>query len=286
MLTQEQIEFYDANGYLVVADVLDAKTVAALGQISNEFIEKSGEVTESNETYDIGPGHSADNPRLRRLKSPHLHHPVYEKVMRNPAIVDIVADLVGGTVRFDHSKLNFKPRAASGGIEWHQDWAFYPYTNDDMLAVGVLIEDVTEDNGPMMVIPGSHKGPVFDHHDKGYFVGALDTGDQAFDASNAVTLTGRAGSITVHHVHTVHGSKENFTDTNRPFLVLSYIAVDAWPLAQSYELDEFNSRILRGEPTLAPRQESVPVRIPYPRYSASDSIYDDQESVRGRSFGD
>ena len=172
--------------------------------------------------------------------------------MRCSAIVDIVAALVGPAVRFDHSKLNYKPRNASGAIEWHQDWAFYPYTNDDMLAVGVLIEDVTEDNGPMMVIPGSHRGPIFDHYDQGLFVGALDTGDKTFDASNAVTLAGTAGSITVHHVRTIHGSKENLTDRDRPFLVLSYVAVDAWPLTQSYELDEFNSRILRGEPTLAP----------------------------------
>ena len=210
-----------------------------------------------------------------------MHHPVYERVMRSRAIVDIVAALVGPAVRFDHSKLNYKPRNASGAIEWHQDWAFYPYTNDDMLAVGVLIEHVSEDNGPMMVIPGSHRGPIFDHHDKGVFVGALDTDDEAFDAGNAVSLTGTAGSITVHHVRTIHGSRENLTDQNRPFLVLSYIAVDAWPLAQSYELDEFNSRILRGEPTLAPRQVSLPVRIPYPKISTSDSIFDDQDGVRG-----
>ena len=284
MLTQAQIELYHRDGYLLVPDVLDTETVAELRQVSYEFVKKSGEALESDDVYDIGPGHSADSPRLRRLKHPHTHHPVYERVVRNPAIVDIVADLVGPAVRFDHSKLNYKPRDASGAIEWHQDWAFYPYTNDDMLAVGVLIEDVTEDNGPMMVVPGSHKGPIFDHHDKGLFVGALNTADDEFDASSAVTLTGKAGGITVHHVRTIHGSKENLTKNDRPFLVISYVAVDAWPLAQSYELEEFNSRILRGEPTLAPRQVTLPVRIPYPKISLSDSIYDDQDSVRGRSF--
>ena len=284
MLSKEQVAFYHDNGYLVVPDVLDAQTVNALSAVSDEFVIRSGEVSASDEIYDIGPGHSVQTPRLRRLKNPHTHHEVYDRVVRCNAIVDIVASLIGPAVRFDHSKLNYKPRDASGAIEWHQDWAFYPYTNDDMLAVGVLIEDVTEENGPMMVVPGSHRGPVFDHHDKGFFVGALDKNEGEFDASSAVSLTGKAGSITVHHVRTVHGSKENFTDRNRPFLVISYVAVDAWPLAQSYELEEFNSRILRGEPTLAPRQVAMPVRIPYPKVSTSDSIYDDQDSVRGRSF--
>ena len=285
MLTQEQIEHYRENGYLLVPDVLNAETVAELSRVSDNFIRKSAEASQSDDVYDVGPGHRPESPRLRRLKHPHTHHPIYEKVVRCSAIVDIVEALVGPGVRFDHSKLNYKPRDASGAIEWHQDWAFYPYTNDDMLAVGVLIEEVTEDNGPMMVIPGSHRGPTFDHHDNGFFVGALDTTDKTFDASNAVTLTGKAGSITVHHVRTIHGSKENLTDQNRPFLVISYVAVDAWPLAQSYELEEFNSRILRGEPTLAPRQINLPVRIPYPKISTSDSIFDDQDSVRGRSFG-
>ena len=160
MLNPTQIEHYHRNGYLLVPDVLDQETVAELQCVSREFIARSAEVTQSNEMYDIGPGHAPGRLRVRRLKRAHTHHPIYEKVMRSDAIVDIVAALVGPGVRFDHSKLNYKPREANGAIEWHQDWAFYPYTNDDMLAVGVLIEDVTEENGPMMVVPGSHKGPI------------------------------------------------------------------------------------------------------------------------------
>ena len=286
MLTREQIEFYRSNGYLFVPEVLDAATVNELREVSYDFVRKSANTAESDEVYDIGPGHRPEQPCVRRLKHPHIRHPAYQRVMKCDAIVDIVAALVGPAVRFDHSKLNFKPRQAAAAIEWHQDWAFYPYTNDDMLAVGVLLEDATEENGAMRVIPGSHQGPIFNHHNHdGLFVGAFDAADPEFNARTAVTLTGKAGGITVHHVRTVHGSRENRTDQDRPLLVLSYVAVDAWPIAQSYEFDEFNSRILRGEPTFAPRQIEVPVRIPYPKISSSDSIFDDQDTVRGRSFG-
>jgi len=51
-----------------------------------------------------------------------------------------------------------------------------------------------------------------------------------------------------------------------------------------YDIDEFDRRILRGTPTREPRQTAVPVRIPLPRVPGADSIYDDQQSVRGRSF--
>ena len=93
------------------------------------------------------------------------------------------------------------------------------------------------------------------------------------------------GGITVHHVRTVHRSRANFSDTDRPLLVLSYAAVDAWPIATAGELEEFDSRILRGDPTLAPRQIELPVRLPFPKLAVTDSIFDDQDSVRGRSFG-
>ena len=51
------------------------------------------------------------------------------------------------------SKLNTKFEKGGSAVEWHQDWAFYPHTNDDVLAVGVMLDDVNLSNGPLMVIP-------------------------------------------------------------------------------------------------------------------------------------
>ena len=57
------------------------------------------------------------------------------------------------------NKINIKAPEYGAAVEWHQDWAFYPHTNDDLLAIGVALDDCEEENGPLMVIPGSHKGP-------------------------------------------------------------------------------------------------------------------------------
>ena len=51
---------------------------------------------------------------------------------------------------------------------------FYPHTNDDVLAIGVMLDDMTEENGPLLIMPGSHKGPTYDHHSNGFFAGAID----------------------------------------------------------------------------------------------------------------
>ena len=286
MINQRQQQFYRDNGYLFVADVFDATEVQALRDCAYRNVQLSRNVPSSDAKFDIGPGHSAEHPRLRRLKNPHIHEAVFDAAMRNPKLIDIVQPLLGTDVRFDHSKLNFKPAGAAETIEWHQDWAFYPHTNDDILAVGILLEDATSENGPLMVIPGSHRGPVYDHHRNGGFVGAINMSSAGFSSADGVEIIGRAGGVTVHHVRTVHGSRHNQTRNDRPLLIFSYAAVDAWPIATPVEdVAEFDSRILRGQPTRTPRQVGLPIRMPVPRFnSRSDSIYDDQDSVRGGSF--
>ncbi len=82
---------------------------------------------------------------------------------RNPKRVELLTDL-WGSLRYDSGKLNMKSAGYGAPIEWHQDWAFYPHTNEDLAAVGIMIDDVDMENGPMMVVPGSHKGPIHDHH--------------------------------------------------------------------------------------------------------------------------
>ena len=276
--------FYEEHGYLVVERLLGPAVLERVRAAIADLVDRSRTVEASNEIYDLGPGHAPETPRVRRIKHPHRRHPAFDAVRRSPEIVDIVAELLGGTVRFDHAKLNFKPAGAQAAVEWHQDWAFYPHTNDDLLAVGVMIEDCTTDNGPLMVLPGSHRGPVFDHHHDGLFVGAIDPQDIGDLLPGAVALTAPAGSISLHHVRTIHGSRDNTSASTRPLLLFSYAAVDAFPVFAQPDLTDFDGRILRGAPTLDARQTAVPVRIPEPRTPHADSIFENQAAVHGRSF--
>ena len=286
MLTPDEVRFYHREGYLLVEGVFDAKEVAELNRATDSCIERSREIAESDSLFDLAPHHTAERPVVRRIKNPVAVDEVYARAARKERLLDIVECLVGPGVRFDHSKMNIKTLGGQAAIDWHQDWAFYPHTNDDLLAVGLYLGDCTLENGPLMVIPGSHRGPVFDHHHEGLFVGSCSAGALGALPDDAVPLTGKAGSVTIHHVRTLHGSLENRLRRDRRLLLLCYMALDAWPLASAgpFDLDEFNGRILRGEPTLQPRQEALPVRSPLPRIPGSDSIFEDQEMVAGRSF--
>jgi ectoine hydroxylase-related dioxygenase (phytanoyl-CoA dioxygenase family) len=282
MLTQEQIEFYHTNGYLAVENVLSADTIADLQRVTDEFIEKSRAVTQHTDVFDLEPSHTPENPRLRRLKSPAAQHPVYRAVMCDPRILDRVEQLIGPNLRQNGNKLNMKSPSYGSPVEWHQDWAFYPHTNDDLLAVGVCMDDMTLENGCLMVIPGSHTGPLYDHHQKGVFVGAVT--DENFRPENVVSLELKAGGITIHHARTLHASALNRSGKARRLLLYQYCAADAFPLSGVTDLKKFDADLVRGQSTIVPRMANVPARLPLPNGERQGSIYEIQTMLEKPRF--
>jgi phytanoyl-CoA hydroxylase len=281
----DDVETYQRQGFLIVPDVLTPAEVDDLRRVTDQFVERSRAVTAHTEMFDLEDGHTPAEPRLRRIVSPHRWHPVYAAMVRHPGIIAVLRALWGPDIRFDQSKLNMKSGGFGSPVEWHQDWAFYPHTNDDLAAVGIMIDDVDLDNGPMLVLPGSHTGPVHDHHADGRFCGAFDAGLSNLDLSKAVPCIGRAGTITVHHVRLVHGSATNRSKRPRRFLLHQYRAADAWPLIRAPGDWEFwTSLLVSGEETLTPRLAHIPVRLPLPPAENAGSIYENQRKLKSRFF--
>jgi ectoine hydroxylase-related dioxygenase (phytanoyl-CoA dioxygenase family) len=288
MLNDAQRAAYEQDGFIVVPDVFSSAEIDELRRVTDEFVRNAASVAANDEIYDLEDSHSVREPRVRRLKAPHLHHPAYFHASRNEKVVAILKDL-WGSVRFDTGKLNMKSAGYGAPVEWHQDWAFYPHTNDDLAAVGIMLDDVDRENGPMLIVPGSHKGPIWDHHGpNGRFCGAIDPANLApsgdLDLSRAAPCLGKAGSVTVHHVRAVHGSATNFSGRERRFLLFQYRAADAWPLLGfAGGIEKFDELLLAGEPTLHPRLAPVPVRLPLPPAEHQGSIYENQ-GASGRRF--
>ena len=285
MISDEDVQRYHRDGYLVVPDVLSAQDIEDLRQATDGFVEQSRQATAHTAVFDLEPGHSAADPRVRRIKSPHLQHDAYARMVRHPGIVAVLCRLWGPNVRFDTSKLNLKAAGFGSPVEWHQDWAFYPHTNDDLAAVGIMIDDFTPDNGSMLVIPGSHTGPIYDHNTNGVFVGGIDPSTSGIDFSKAVMCTGRAGSITVHHARLLHGSSANISGRPRRFLLHQYRAGDAWPIVHMpASWEAWTSLLVAGEETLQPRMTAVPVRLPYPSAGRLETLYEMQLDLGTRYF--
>lgn len=279
MLTQTQIDFYHENGYLGVEGVFSAAEVADLQRVTDEFVELSRAFTEHTPVFDLEPGHTPEEPKLRRLKNPIEQHNIYNSALRHPKLIGIVEQLIGKGLHCNGNKLNMKSAGFGSAVEWHQDWAFYPHTNDDLLAVGIAIDDMMLENGPLMVIPGSHRERIYSHHQDGHFIGAVT--EDVPQAAQAVPIELKAGGISIHHARALHASTPNVSDRPRRLLLFQYCAADAWPLL-GLEWDAFVGTFVSGEPANEPRLADVPVRLPLPPAKRQGSIYETQTLLKNK----
>lgn len=285
MIGDSDVAFYREHGYLVVEDVYSAEDVGAMRAALAELLAGARGLTGHDAIYDLEPAHTPEAPRVRRIKEPFKAHPVFRAMAEHPNLIQVLSKIVSPDLRLHGGKINIKAARYGSPVEWHQDWAFYPHTNDDVLAVGVLLEDATEENGPLLVMPGSHKGPTYDHHVDGAFAGAMDPTACPVDFGKAVALTGRAGACTFHHVRAIHGSAQNRSGRDRPLLLYQVAAADAWDLrGLPADWEENESRMIAGRSTLEPRTVACPIRLPYPKAKHGGSIYENQTAVKNRFF--
>ncbi|GAB5377558.1 MAG: phytanoyl-CoA dioxygenase family protein [Acuticoccus sp.] len=288
VLSEADIAAYERDGYVVIERRLPAETIAALKAELARFHEAARGMSESDDKLDLEDSHTPDDPRVRRVKLPHTQSDVVDRLMRSDLILAPARDLLGPDVRLHTSKLNVKSARYGAPVDWHQDFAFYPHTNDDLLAVGVMLDDVGEDNGPLMVFPGSHKAPIYDHHSGGVFAGTMDLAACGLDIADAVKLMAPAGSISLHHARIVHGSAPNRSDRDRGVIFFEMMAADAFPIfgsmTKSPSIEDYDSRMLCGVATKEPRLAPVPVRIPQPQPARAGSIYEVQKSAARKGF--
>ncbi|MEC8269002.1 MAG: phytanoyl-CoA dioxygenase family protein [Pseudomonadota bacterium] len=285
-LSEDQAAFYEENGYLVLEGHLGAGMVAAIRDEIARLEAQAAGMTESDDKIDREDSHTPENPRVRRIKLPHTQSPLFNDLLRSDTILAPVRDLIGPDLRLHTTKLNMKLAGFGAAIEWHQDFAFYPHTNDDVLAVAVIIDDMKLENGPLMVYPGSHRGPILDHHENGVFAGGINMRDAGLDIADAVPLTGPAGSISIHHARIIHGSAQNTSDIPRRLMFFEIMAADAFPVMGAMTrfegIESYDELMLCGTPTISPRLADVPVRIPQPQPDRNRSIYEIQKNL-GRS---
>ena len=280
-LNKKELSFYKKNGYLVKEKLISNKEINKINILIEKIIKKE----EKNKTKIKNLGGSYNNNfvynsnssskrEILRLNNPTYYNKLFFNLSRNKKIINIAKKLLGGSVRFHHCKLNFKlPSKKGGEVSWHQDWAFYPHTNDDLITVGVYLEDCYEENGPLQVIPKSHKQKIFSHHNKNKeFVGKIC---EKINSKNKKSLTGKAGTVTFHHVRTVHGSGLNLKNSKRPLMLFGYTNTDAWPLTVDASINpndnfkKYNQCIIVGKKTLVPRFEKIPLIIPLPKKNVS-----------------
>ena len=283
MLTPEQIEFYNTNGYVVVENVLTKEELQSLRDDFAGWVDESrshdgpfGETIDGKPRFDLEDGHSAEKPALRRINSPHEISDAYMQVMADSGLTDAVADVVGPDVKLHHTKINSKLPGAKTAVKWHQDFPFTPHSNDSLVTALLMVDDVTETNGPLEVWPETHKGEIHDLWHDGKFTGAVsdDVTEQAL--ANRVICTAPAGSVCLMHTRLLHGSAPNNSDAPRTLYICVYSAVDAIPFSPSPVPTSYQGMVVRGQDH--GRVRAVDYNIPLPQLPKGTSFFDQQKT--------
>lgn len=268
-LTDAEIDFYWDNGYLFVEQAVTGAQLAAMvadveawTEESRQHCEPFGDTLAGRARFDLAPEHTAEAPRLRRVASPVEVSDAYLQVMRDNRALDAVAQLIGPNVEFNNSKINAKQPGASTQVKYHQDFMFQPHTNEDLIACLFFLDEVTLNNGPLTVIPGSHRDELWDHWHDGVYTGAVSADIEAAHIAKAQPVYGPAGSACLMHTRLLHGSSPNASDQPRTLFISEYRAEDSKPLQVNHLPSMYEGTVVRGQRSNRVRCTSYEMEFP------------------------
>lgn len=242
-LTDEQLQFYQENGFLFLpSQFSQAEVDAVKAEIPALFAEDSPRrVLEKNSNI------------VRSVYGSHMTNAVARSLSQHPAIVEPAMQILKSEIYIYQFKINAK--AASGGDlwEWHQDYIFW--RNEDGMGTPsvvnavVFLDEVNEFNGPLILLPGSHKEGVIDiaakndalalYQDSPAWISNL-TADLKYALNKHIMAglavkygmtapKGPAGSILFFHGNLVHGSAANMSPYDRTIALVTFNSVENVP---------------------------------------------------------
>jgi ectoine hydroxylase-related dioxygenase (phytanoyl-CoA dioxygenase family) len=226
-LSPEQKRFFDENGYLLVEELYSPAEVTAARQEMARLLRDPEaarpRVRFSYEKEEAGPDVPVDPDNPRRvwmvMDTPLAGDWWFDNI-RDPRVVDIIADLLGPNIDFHNGKARIKPPGYVSHQGWHQDWPYERHSQPDLCAAILYLDDTAEDAASTRVVPGSHRRGEWPHDEHNIIT------DEAV-GTPGVPLCARAGDVAFIHVLVVHRAGHNATDRNRSCIINEYKTMEA-----------------------------------------------------------
>ena len=288
VLSPAQIDQFWRDGFLFLDAALDPEQLDGLVADFDRWVEESrdhttpyGVTVDGRARFDLEGDHRPERPALRRVASPVDISDAYLETMRNNRALEAVAQLIGPNIEFNNCKINSKQPGSATHVKFHQDFMFQPHSNEDLIAVLFFLDDVSLENGPLEVVPGTHRGPMFDHWHDGAFTGAVSGDVHADHVGDAVPIHGPAGSACLMHTRLLHGSAANRSDRPRTLFISEYRAEDSKPLQVNHLPSPHDGEVVRGVRTNRVRCSSY--EMEFPEVPTGASFFSQQAKARGAS---
>lgn len=275
VLTREQRKAFQSDGYLVVEDAIGGDLLARLRGDFDAWVSESaghdapyGETVDGRPRFDLQPPENGRAAALRRVQAPTEISGAYFEAMADSRMTDMVADLIGPDIKLHHTKINSKQPGSATQVKWHQDFPFTPHSNADLVTALLMIDDVTRQNGPLAVAPGTHKGPIHSIWQDGIFTGAVAPAIEADLKRDARLCMGKAGSVCLMHTRLAHGSEPNLSTQPRTLFICVYSAGDSMPCSPNPVPTQHTGLFVRGSDPRRVRAEAYDIAVPeFPKTS-------------------
>lgn len=178
-------------------------------------------------------------------QKPHLLYPWMDRLVRHPAILDAVEDLLGPDLFCWGSQFFAKDAHDPSYVSWHQDATYWGLSSPDVVTAWVALTPSVPANGCMQVIPGTHLQQV-PHQDTFAEANLLSRGQEiavTVDRSRAVDVVLQPGQMSLHHVLIFHGSERNASDMRRVGFAIRYVPTSVYQTSGVRE----SALLVRGE---------------------------------------
>jgi len=266
-LTGSQIEQYRTEGYVVVESLFSRDDLASIDAAIAELTEAAWRGTDSSKVLELEPELVDGRPVARRLYDPFDQHQAFRDLATDPRLLDGIESLIGPAFNMQHSKLNMKPARAGSPVDWHQDLAYFPHTNDDLVTTLIYLDDASEENGCLQVLPRHHHH-FFNHTAAdGSFAGRILENLSEGRFGRPQPLAAPAGSAIFMHCILPHCSLPNRSTRPRRTLIFEYRAADSFPIYFGPMTHDAEQRVrpIRGEAARTARFGGPPPLIPHVR---------------------
>jgi phytanoyl-CoA hydroxylase len=216
--TEQLLQAYKRDGVVRIREFLSAAEVDRIRAEIDRYI---------REDLDSKPADAAtreaDGITVRNLWRLEQHNAFLREIAERPSIRNLIAPLAGGLPILEGIETFNKPARVGSGVPYHQDNAYFCQTPPDMLTLWIAIDPVTESNGPIYFVKGSHLDgvlPTKPSHVRGNSIGMAEPSSVPLEEQYCGLLN--PGDATVHHCNTIHHSAPNTTDQSRLGLLLVF----------------------------------------------------------------
>jgi ectoine hydroxylase-related dioxygenase (phytanoyl-CoA dioxygenase family) len=230
MLTPEQKQHYQEEGYVLLKGVFDESSLAVWRREAERLEALVGPMERGKERLQIEPDPDGGELKLRMIEPLVDLSPAFRELSEDPRILEVVEGICGESTFLFEDKINYKPARVGSGFALHQDYSYWQEYSDQILSVFIHIDDAPLKTGCMKLIPGTHRMGLLAVNDDGHHVR-----DDAVDRDKMLTVEGQAGDVLIFHCLTAHESDQNYSDYNRRAFVISYNPQSA---GNQYRYDE------------------------------------------------